>query len=315
MFTKSKDHPRRRDIVHRYEANPVLQLDSLTFRCSDIHNSGFIEIGDIILSLVTVEHLSGITAIHLARPTGYGKYTLDETPFLSPSDDPEYADHEIHGVRDARITCLENQYYIVYNALGIHGHRLALAKTENFESVQRLGLISQPDTKAGLLFPEKINGRYARLERPSDGCIWLTYSDDLKYWGSSQKILAPRSGHWDANRIGAGPVPIKVDNYWLLVYYGAKHTSAGPIYRLGAALLDYTDPTKILGRTGIPILAPRENYERIGDLPNIVFSTGAAIRKGNLLVIAYGAANSCICLGTAKLEEVIELCKAGKKEY
>ena len=100
-----------------------------------------------------------------------------------------------------------------------------------------------------------------------------------------------------------------------MIYYGVKDTSAGPIYRLGAMLLDRDEPTKVVGRTGIPLLSPREDYERIGDLPNIIFSTGAIIDDEGRIRIAYGAADSCICLGVADLNEVIELCKVGKEEY
>jgi predicted GH43/DUF377 family glycosyl hydrolase len=170
-------------------------------------------------------------------------------------------------------------------------------------------MISEPDTKAGVLFPEKIRGRYARLERPGQGeSIWITYSDDLIHWGASELVMSPRGGYWDTNRIGAGAVPIAIEKGWLLIYYGAKETSAGPIYRIGAAVLDRAEPTKVLGRVGIPILSPRMNYERVGDVPNLVFATGAVMDTDNELHIFYGASNSCICMGTTTVEEIIANC-------
>lgn len=304
-----------RDIVHRWRGNPVLAITDLDFRCSDIHNAGIVSFGGSTLGLITIEHLSGIRAIHLAYPESDGRYRIDREPFISPSSNQEYVKHEIMGVLDARITYLDEWYYIIFCAFGVHGYRLALARTKDFKSVERMGFISEPDTKAGVLFPAKIKQRYARLERPNDNCIWVSYSDDLKYWGASEKIASPRSGYWDANRIGPGPCPIETEEGWLVIYYGAKDTSAGPIYRLGAMLLDKDEPTNVLGRTGIPLLSPREDYERIGDLPNIIFSTGARVDPDGNIRIAYGAANSCICLGVAKMDEVIELCKAGEAEY
>jgi len=219
-------------------------------------------------------------------------------------------------VLDARVTLLDGVYYILYNALGDYGFRLALAKTEDFQSVERMGLISEPDTKAGVLFPDKIKGRYARLERPRDGSsIWVTYSDDLIYWGGSELVISPREGFWDANRIGAGATPIEIDQGWLVFYYGAKDTSAGPIYRIGTVILNKQEPTQIVGRANIPILSPREKYERIGDVPNLVFPTGAlADNKGNLKIF-YGAANSCICIGTTTIKKIVDNCVESEGEY
>lgn len=300
---------RSQDIAHRWEGNPLITISDLDFKCSDVHNAGIIEFQDQVLMLLTIEDLSGRRALHLARASKGGLFKVEKEPFLRPSADPKYRQHELRGVLDPRITFLDDTYYIVYNALGIHGYRLALAKTDDFETVERLGFISEPDTKAGMLFPEKINGRYARLERPSHGySIWVTYSDDLIHWGASELVMSPRGGFWDADRIGPGAVPLEIECGWLLIYYGAKNTSAGPIYRTGAAILDHEDPTKIVGRVGTPILSPRKKYERLGDVSNLVFATGAIIDQDNQLHIFYGAADSCICMAATSVQDIIENC-------
>ena len=305
-----------RDIVHRWESNPLINVSTLGFKCSDILNAGVVAFQETIILLVTIEHLSGQKKIHLARPGRDGRFIVAEEPLIGPSTDPKYEKYESQGVLDARVTFLEGVYYILYNALSEHGYRLALARTEDFKSVERLGLISEPDIKGGVLFPERIKGRYAMLERPCDGnCIWVNYSDDLRYWGGSEMVIAPRSGYWDADRIGPGGCPIAIEQGWMVLYYGAKDTSAGPIYRLGAVILDRDEPTKVIGRAGIPILSPRENYERIGDIPNIVFSTGAVLDAQGNLEIFYGAANSCICIGTTTVSEVVANCMESEKEY
>lgn len=305
MFKKR----RSQDIVHRWEGNPLITISDLGFKCADIHNAGVIDFQGKLVLLLTIEDLSGKRSVHLARPTEAGLFKVDTKPFLQPSSESPYKQHESGGVLDPRVTFLDDTYYIVYCALGRHGYRLALAKTDDFEKVQRMGLISEPDTKAGMLFPEKINGRYARLERPSHGSgIWVTYSDDLIYWGDSQLVITPRSGFWDDSRIGPGAVPMKIDTGWLLIYYGAKNTSAGPIYRIGAAILDHDEPTKVIGRSGVPILSPRERYERLGDVPNLVFTTGAIIDSDRQLHIFYGASDSCICMAAASVEEIVANC-------
>ena len=308
-------HKLSRDIVHRWEGNPLFDITDLDFKCSDIHNAGVVLFEGEILLLVTIEHLAGKLCIHLAKPCD-GHFSVDKTPFLQPCKDKKYQKHETYGVLDARVTYLEGVYYITYIALGNHGYRLGLAKTQDFESVERIGLISEPDTKTGVLFPQRIKGRYARLERPHEGhSVWVTYSDDLIYWGGSKLVISPRDGFWDTSRIGVGSVPIEIDLGWLVLYYGAKDTSAGTIYRIGAIILDKNQPEKVIGRAGIPILSPRENYERIGDIPNIVFSTGAILTSDGEINIFYGAANSCICIGTTTVEKIVATCMQSKEEY
>ncbi|HDZ69491.1 MAG TPA: glycosidase [Phycisphaerales bacterium] len=311
-FVKRHNH----DIVYRWEGNPLISICDLPFKCSDIHNAGAVSFRDETLLLVTIEHLAGQRSIHLSRPDKDGYYQVDSDPFLGPSTESKYKQHESHGVLDARVTFLDGIYYIMYNSLGHHGFRLALARTEDFKSVERMGLISEPDTKAGALFPAKIKGRYARLERPCHGnSIWITYSDDLVYWGGSELVISPREEFWDANRIGVGAPPIELEQGWLVLYYGVKTTSAGPIYRIGTVILDKQEPTVVMERANIPILSPRENYERIGDVPNVVFPTGAVIDSDGYLDIFYGASDSCICVGTTTVEEIIKNCVESKKGY
>jgi len=126
-----------RDIVHRWEGNPLFDITDLGFQCSDIHNAGVVFYEGEILLLVTIEHLAGKRSIHLARPND-GHFNVDKEPFLQPSSDPKFKQHESHGVLDARVTYLEGVYYIMYIALGDHGFRLGLAKTNDFVSVERI---------------------------------------------------------------------------------------------------------------------------------------------------------------------------------
>jgi predicted GH43/DUF377 family glycosyl hydrolase len=186
----------------------------------------------------------------------------------------------------------------------------------DFKKVERLGIISEPETKAGALFPAKFKGRYARLERPrQSGSIWISYSKDLLTWGEMEVVLGPRRGFWDTDRIGCAVPPILIDEGWLLIYYSVKKTSAGPITRIGAAVLDKKNPSKMVSRSNIPILSPREDYERIGDINNLVFSTGAILEDDGELKIYYGVADNCVCLGTTKLSEIISFCDESIKEY
>ncbi len=305
------------DIIHRWEGNPVITIESLPFRCADITNAGAVKLGDEYVLLVTIESLEGTFSIYPARSKdGYRRFEVAAEPLLAPSENGEFAVYEERGVLDARIVSLEGSYYICYNALSHHGYRLALARTDDFRSVERVGLTSLPDTKTGTLFSRKINGQYARLERPAErGSIWLSYSDDLQYWGGSEVVMTPRGGFWDCDRIGVAAPPMETDDGWVVIYYGVKGTSAGPLFRLGAAMLDPDNPARVLHRTNVPILAPREDYERIGDLPNLVFSCGALLEDGGKVRLYYGASNSCICIGTLTLSELMKDCLASEKEF
>ena len=300
---------RSRDLVHRWEGNPIITIEDLTFPCADISTAGAIKVGGEYILLLTVQSLEGSYSIYPARSADGYHFDIGSGPALAPSKNGPAALYDRMGVLDARIVKLGTDYYVSYDALGPHGYRLALARTVDFETFERLGFMSEPDIKGGVLFPSKIKGKYARLERPwKGGSIWLSYSQDLEYWGWSEVVLAPRGGYWDCDRVGVATPPMKTDKSWLIIYYGVKHTAAGPLFRLGAAILDARNPARVIGRTDEPILSPREYYERIGDLPNLVFSCGAVIEPDNEVKLYYGASNSCIAVGTTTMERIVAAC-------
>ncbi len=306
----------RHDIVHRWEGNPIITLDNLTFTTNNIYSAGAVKKDGEYILLVTMEDPEGKTSIHLARSDDGYHFDVDERPFMEPSDDERFRVFEKMGVREARITFTDGRYYIVYLGMGHYGFVLCLAVTEDFRTVERLGVISEPENKAGALFPGKLDGKYARLERPKAGDrIWISYSKDLLTWGERDVVISPRSGFWDSAFVGCAFPPIEIEEGWLLGYYGIRNTSAGPITRLGAAILDRRNPCKVLARSNIPISSPREDYERIGDMTNVVFSSGAILEEDGELKIYYGAADNCLCVGTTQLKEIIENCVRSREEF
>lgn len=305
-----------RDIIRRCNGNPIITMEDLAFRSADISNAGAVKMNGHYVLLITVQMPQGYSQIYLAHSSDGYTFDIDAHPLISPSDQAPYEDHNQMGVLDARVTPLDGFYYITYDAHGRHGYRLEMSRTKDFKNIEHLGFVSQPDTKAGVLFPEKIGGKYARLERPwNGGSIWLSYSDDLKYWGWTEVVMTPRSGFWDTSRIGAATPPITIDEGWLVIYYGVKGTSAGPLFRLGAVILDHENPARVLFRTNVPILSPREKYERVGDIPNLVFSCGAILEPNGELKLYYGASRSCICVGTTRVEYILEACRESDKEF
>lgn len=301
-----------RDVMHRWEGNPIVALEDIPFPCNTVFNAAATKFNDEYLLLIRVEDQSGRSIFAVARSEDGYRFVVEPAPVMKPSDTEPFATYEACGIEDPRITKLEDTYYIMYTAYSHFGPRLAIAKTTDFHHFERIALISEPVNKDGALFPEKINGRYVRFDRPSVGShgnIWVSYSDDLVHWGGSEVAMTMRPDHWDCSRIGASAPPIKTDQGWLEIYHGVKETAAGPIYRLGVAMLDLQNPAKVLGRAAIPILTPREYYERVGDIGNVVFSCGAILEEHTGEVkMYYGAADTCICLGTAKLDALIERC-------
>ncbi|UCH09835.1 MAG: glycoside hydrolase family 130 protein [Fidelibacterota bacterium] len=300
---------RSRDLVHRWEGNPIITIENLSFPCADISTAGAIKVGSEYILLITIQSLEGFYSIYKAQSIDGYHFTVMDKPVLAPSTKDPSTLYDQMGVLDARIVHLGGRYYVSYDALSSHGYRLALARTTDFQTFERLGLISEPDMKGGVLFPRKLKGKYARLDRPWEGGnIWISYSEDLVYWGWSEVILTPRGGYWDCNRVGVAAPPIRIEQGWLIIYYGVKDTSAGPLFRLGAAVLERGNPAKVLGRTDEPILSPREYYERVGDLPNLVFSCGAILESDGEIKLYYGASNSCIAVGSVKVDKIVKAC-------
>ena len=228
---------------------------------------------------------------------------------MTPAQRGPFAKYETHGIEDPRITAIDGVCYVMYTAYSQYGPRIALAKTDDFRQFKRIALVSEPGNKDGILFPEKINGEYVRLDRPIGkgvGSIWVSYSKNLVDWGKSEILMTPRPGMWDSYRIGASVAPIKTEHGWLEIYHGVKMTAAGPIYRTGTVLLDLEQPHKVAARCEKPILSPRRDYERIGDVGNVTFACGAVVEDSGEVKVYYGAADTCICVATAKLDDLID---------
>ncbi|MBN2308907.1 MAG: glycoside hydrolase family 130 protein [Candidatus Hydrogenedentes bacterium] len=267
------------------------------------------KVGDEYILLLRVEGQQGYSFFALARSDDGHHFDVEPEPVLLPAREGPYEVYESLGIEDPRATFLEGTYYVMYTAASGHGPRITLLRTDDFRSYERIGIVSEPGNKDGVLFPERINGQYVRLDRPigmGTGSVWISYSNDLLSWGNSKVLLTPRSGYWDSTRVGASVPPIRTDAGWLEIYHGFKMTSGGPIYRAGTALLDLEDPSRVIARCSIPLLSPREDHERVGDVCNVVFACGAIVEPNGEVKMYYGAADTCVCVATAQLDEIID---------
>lgn len=296
------------NIFKRCESNPLITTKNLMYPANTVFNAGAADLGEKVALLIRVESCSGRSHLTLAlSEDGITDWHVEDWALLHSDDGYP---HESYGVEDCRITWMEDlkSYALTYTAYSEHGPSVGIAMTLDFRSVERISIAFPPDNKDAVLFPRKIHGNYAMLHRPSvgGGSIWIGYSPDLVYWGKSEVVIPVRGGPWwDGYRVGAGLPPIETEYGWLIIYHGVKEMVYGPIYRVGAALLDIEDPSKLVGRTKYYIMTPEESYERMGDVPNVLFPTGGFVREKDLWMY-YGGADACVCLATAQISEILD---------
>ena len=300
------------EIVRRYPGNPILTKTEIPYPVETVHNAAVVKHGDEYIMLFRSHLRTGRSIIGLARSLDGFKFNVDPEPFLRPMPDGPFAAYEEFGVEDPRVTKVEDEYLITYSAYSRNGVRIALAKTKDFVQIERVSLITQADYRNTVIFPEKFNGLYARLDRPhseiSPWSIWITYSPDLRFWGESQLVMKPVPYHWDEMKIGPGAPPIKTEQGWLSIYHGVFQTMDGSVYRLGVALHDLHDPSKIVGVCDSWILQPEDPWEVTGYVHNVVFTCGAVPEPDGTVKIYWGGADSVMCAGEANLADLVALC-------
>lgn len=302
----------KHDLVKRYSGNPILTKADIPYPVETVHNAAAVRHGNEYIMLFRSHLRTGRSIIGLARGLDGFKFNADPEPFLIPAQEGPFSAYEEFGVEDPRITRVEDEYLITYSAYSRNGVRIALAKTKDFVQIERVSLITQADYRNAVIFPEKFNGLYARLDRPhseiSPWSIWITYSPDLRFWGESQLVMKPVPYHWDEMKIGPGPPPIKTEQGWLSIYHGVFETMDGSVYRLGVALHDLHDPSKVIGVSDSWILQPEDPWEVTGYVHNVVFSCGAVSEPDGMVKIYWGGADSVMCVGEANLADLVALC-------
>ncbi len=247
------------------------------------------------------DYLSTISHIRIARSKDGLHFTVDEKPLIFPVDETEE-----YGVEDARVTFIDDKYYITYTAVSQDSWATALAVTEDFKSVERKGLIFYPENKDVVIFPEKVGGKYIALHRPNNSglgkpSIWYAESPDMIHWGNHRCILRARDTKWDWVKIGAGAPPIKTPEGWLAIVHG---TGDKTVYSVFCVLLDLEEPWRVVRRADTPLLMPTEPYETEGFFGNVVFSNGVIEKDGKILVY-YGAADETSCVAITDIHSLL----------
>lgn len=325
-------------LLQRYEKNPILIPNEANwweskavFNCAILHYENKFH----MLYRAIGEYERYISRIGYASSTDGYSFARSNHIALEPMQD-----YEKYGIEDPRMVEIDNQVYITYVILSAYvtdgavvEASTALATTTDFLKYTRLRVITSKgsNNKDVVLFPEKMSqqessvlssstssnnadgaGKYFFLHRPSSWIgstygvdkpsIWLGEGNALTNFEKHTLLLKPEED-WEELKVGAGPPPIKTRAGWLVIYHGVSREK---VYSAGAALLDLHDPSKIIGRTKTPILEPKEPYEKLGDVNNVVFPTGACIVDNDKLFVYYGAADKVCCLATADLNYLLD---------
>ena len=237
---------------------------------------------------------------------------------------------EIYRIYDPRLTYLEGRFYLCFAMDTKHGVRGGIAVSDDLKKFEIISL-STPDNRNMVLFPEKIDGKYVRLERPmpvySFGYdkfdIWLSKSPDLVHWGESELVLGTEHVPYSNDKIGPAAPPIKTDKGWLTIFHSVDtDLSRGKNgweetwkkrYSVGIMLLDLNDPTKVIGMSKKPLIVPETYWEtKEGYRTNVLFPCAMILEDDNMVKIYCSASDTVVCLATAKLEDLLALCTEEK---
>ncbi|MCF6176374.1 MAG: hypothetical protein L3J71_11475 [Victivallaceae bacterium] len=343
------------NFIKRYAGNPVLGPEpDCPWGSNEARNPGVVFDGKTFHMVFTAT--GGVRAdaqIHLGYASSRDGFNFErrDEPIIAPS--PNEGDFDWGDVEDTRITEIDGTYYIAYAGRAVtqnkglgqgyipknipNNHptwtqvfrRVGLAATKDFKSVEKLGPITSEflsDANVAL-FPEKINGKYVMLHRPTPfsagnhGCFYcqgnmfIAFSDDLLNWFPNDAnainrtpdndfLLIRPEQPWEVQKVGGAGVPIKTDDGWLMMYHAKDAANA---YRCGLLLLDLEDPRKVIARTTKPIFEPESPFELDGNYKGGSVFPCSHIVVDDEVFIYYGASDEFIGVATVKLQQLLDV--------
>jgi beta-1,4-mannooligosaccharide/beta-1,4-mannosyl-N-acetylglucosamine phosphorylase len=318
--------------MNRFAENPILTRADIpdvpphVVDVTSVFNPGAIFWDGRYLLLLRVQTRGRETVLMVAESDDGEHFRV--RPRIVQIEGMEGVSETVYHVYDPRLTLIDDTIYVVFAADVDGACRLGIARTKDLDHFELVSFSTEQDTRNGVLFSERFGKRFLRLERPNrvrleggvttGSEIILAESVDQQTWKPVCPIMSGRLHYWD-ELIGSGPPPIKTRAGWLHIYHGiATHFAAANIYQVGVVLLDLDDPSRVLARSRNNILEPRELYELVGQVPNVVFPSGAIVEDcdeegfagGDSLVrIYYGAADTVVGLATSTVSELIAACE------
>lgn len=288
------------DPLRRVSDAPILSPQGNGWESAGTFNPAVVVRDGKFVMLYRAQDAAGTSRLGYAESTDGLHFKRHKKPVLSPETDYE----KDGGVEDPRVVRIEHTFYLTYTGYNKRDAQLCLATSKDLVHWKRKGVILPAYkgkwnvgwTKSGAIFPEKIQGRYWMywLGTAADKTdqIGLSYSTDLVHWTEATEtpVLPKRPGMFDSRVVEPGPPPILTPEGIVLIYNGADDRL---VYRTGVAVFDPKDPRKLLRRSESPIFSPEKEWEKIGQVPNVVFVEALAIAR-NQFLFYYGAADKYV---------------------
>lgn len=331
--------------LQRHPANPILTADDVPYEASLLFNAGICKYQGKYAMVFRNDYgceqaaweaggrFKG-TNLGLAFSDDGVKWKVEPKPCISLDQAKELmqplltrdSKTELHRFYDPRLTALDGRVYMCFAIDTAHGVHGGVAVTDDFSKWEILS-ISTPDNRNMVLFPEKVNGKYARLERPmpvySRGRdrfdTWFGDSPDLRYWGNHRMILGVEDVPYANDKVGPAAPPVKTKKGWLTTIHVVDRDNARgkngweetwkKRYCAGLMLLDLHEPWKAIGLSKEPLIAPEADYEVNGFREHVIFPGGMILEPDGEVKIYYGGADTVECLATAHVDDLVALCK------
>ena len=331
--------------VKKYANNPILAPKDIPFPAAQVYNAGITKFNGKYVMIFRDDY--GRYEEDFRRQAEIAKATGEPyrwpqgtriTLGLAFSDDGinwdvqpkpclEMRTDEIYHIYDPRLTVIDGRCYLCFAADTKHGVRGGIAVTDDFEHFEFLTMTT-PDNRNMALFPEKIDGKFMRLERPfpvygrvgnEEFDIWCSKSPDCRYWGDHELLLGAENVPFCNCKIGPAAPPLKTEKGWLTTFHAVEaveeelyswHPNWHKVYYAGLMLLDLQDPTKVIGMSKEPLIVPEYEYETKGMRGSVVFPGGMILEDSGEVKIYYGAADTVECLATADIADLLKLCGA-----
>lgn len=312
-------------VLTRHPANPVLSPRDLPYPSDLVFNAGVAKWEGRYVMVFRNDY--GYNEADPRFQTNLGLATSDDGVAWEVAPKPVFdlKSEAIRRAYDPRLTVIDGRLYMCFAVDTRHGIRGGIAVTDDLEHFEVLSL-SAPDNRNMVLFPERVGGKYVRLERPFPVYmrekpffdVWLSDSPDLVYWGNAELVLGVEHVPFANDKIGPGAPPVRTPKGWLTTFHAVDlDPSRGKRgweprwqkrYTAGIMLLDLDDPRRVVGMSREPLLAPEAPYEREGFRDEVIFPGGMILEDTGEVKIYYGAADTVECLATAHVDDLVALC-------
>jgi predicted GH43/DUF377 family glycosyl hydrolase len=284
---------------------PVVAPQGSGWESAGTFNPSVVRHNGQFVMLYRAQDRNGTSRLGYATSSDGIRFIRRPEPVLSPEAEYE----KDGGVEDPRLIKIDDTYYLTYTGYNKKDAQLCLATSKDLVQWDRKGVILPAYkgqwnvgwTKAGAIVPEKIDGKYWMyfLGTAADKTdqMGLAHSPDLIHWTEAMDVpvLPRRPGRWDSRVVEPGPAPILTADAIVLIYNGADDAL---VYRTGIVRFDRKDPRRVLSRTDTPVFAPETEWERSGQVPNVVFVEGM-VRQGARWLFYYGGADKYVGVAEA----------------